>query len=327
MRTPDLRGASQPNSPVRIEKTWLERKNMEGYEAMAGRPQNPMAPPTLRKSALLLFTIAALLTSIATPVRGQSELPAQPINLSTRMRVQTGDNVGIAGVIISGTGSKHVLIRAIGPSLKQSGITDVLADPTLELVNSTGTVLFSNDNWKNSPQRSFIEASGIPPKDDFESAIDWTFLTPESFTAIIRGKDNTTGVGLIEVYDLNSDSGSKLANISTRAFVQTGTNIMIAGFALGRGTAQDRIVVRGLGPSLQGIADTLQDPHLELRNSNGTLLLANDDWAHDKPQAAELQEKELQPQHPFESASVASLAPGAYTALLSGLNNGTGVAW
>lgn len=284
-----------------------------------------MTSPTPRKSALLLFSIAALLASGAVVVRGQSELPAQPINLSTRLRVQTGDNVGIAGVIISGTGPKHVLIRAIGPSLTQSGVTGALADPTLELYDSTGTLLFSNDNWKDSPQRPFIEASGIPPKNDLESAIDWTFPTPESFTAIIRGQGNNTGVGLIEVYDLNSDSGSKLANISTRAFVATGANIVIAGFALGRGTAQGRIVIRGLGPSLEGIADTLNDPHLELRNSNGTLLLANDDWAQDKAQAAELQAEGLEPQHSFESAIVASLPSGSYTALLSGLSNDTGV--
>jgi len=252
---------------------------------------------------------------------------AQPINLSTRLRVQTGENVGIAGVIISGTGPKHVLIRAIGPSLTQSGISGALADPTLELYDSNRLLLFTNDNWKDSTQRPFIEASGIPPKNDLESAIDWTFFTPESFTAIIRGKGNTTGVGLIEVYDLNPDSGSRLANMSTRAFVETGTNIVIAGFVLGRGTAQDRIVIRGIGPSLGnvGIQNVLPDPQLEVRNASGTLIISNDDWADSSSQASQLSDLGLAPNDVLESGLVAAFAPGAYTALLSDLSNRSGV--
>jgi hypothetical protein len=324
MRTPDLRGASQPNSPARFDKTWLERKNMKGYQAMAVARQNLMISPTSRKSAFLFISIAALL-AIAVTLSAQS--PAQPINLSTRLRVQTGDNVGIAGVIISGTGAKHVLIRAIGPSLTQSGISGALADPTLELHNSNGVVLFANDNWKDSPQRAFIEASGIPPKNDLESAIDWTFATPESFTAIIRGKDNATGVGLIEVYDLDPDSGSRLANISTRAFVETGSNIVIAGFVLGKGTAQTRIVIRGLGPSLEdrGIQNVLPDPQVEVRNAGGTLIISNDDWADSSSQASQLSDLGLAPDEVLESGLVAAFAPGAYTALLSDFRNRSGV--
>ena len=279
---------------------------------------------TPRKSALRLFLIAALLASSALVVTAQS--PAQPVNFSTRMRVQTGDNVGIGGVILSGVGPKNVIVRGIGPSLAQSGVTGVLADPTLELRNSDGVLLLANDNWKDNPtQRAAIEASGLAPKNDLESAIDWTFFNSDSFTVTVRGQGNTMGVALIEVYDRNPDSGSKMANISTRAFVETGSNIVIAGFVLRSDRAADRIVVRGIGPSLQGIANTLADPYLELRDSNGALLLANDDWADNKAHAAELQAEGLQPQHSFESAIVASLPSGSYTALLSGLNDGIGV--
>ena len=285
-----------------------------------------MTSPTPRNSALL-FSFAALLVLGVISVKAQSTSPAQPVNFSTRMRVQTGDNVGIGGVILSGSGPKHVIIRALGPSLKQSGVTGALPDPTLELRNSDGFLLATNDNWKENPpaQRAFIEANGLAPADDLESAIDWTFLNSDSFTATVRGKGNATGLALIEVYDLNPDSGSRLANISTRAFVATGSNIVIAGFVLRSDSANDRIVVRGIGPSLQGFADTLEDPYLELRDSNGALLLANDDWADNKAQAVELQEAGLEPNHSFESALAASLPSGSYTALLSGLNSVTGV--
>jgi hypothetical protein len=284
-----------------------------------------MKTAAFRKFALVPLAIALVCLGIASS-RAQS--PAQPINLSTRMQVQTGDNVGIAGVIFSGTAPKHVLIRAIGPSLSQMGVSDALADPTLELYDSRGVLLFSNDNWKDNPtQRAFIEADGLPPENDLESAIDWTFFFPNSFTAIVRGKGNTTGVGLIEVYDLNPSADSKLANIGTRAFVDTGNNIVIAGFVLGNNSGEDRIVVRGIGPTLEapGVADALQDPTLELRNSNGTVLLANDNWQDDATQAAELQGAGLEPANRFESGIVASLLPGSYTALLAGLKNSTGV--
>ena len=285
-----------------------------------------MTSPTARKNALLYFSIAAMLASTVVPAEAQSTSPAQPINFSTRVRVQTGDHVGIGGVILSGAGPKHVVIRAIGPSLTQAGVTGALADPTLELRNSYGELQFANDNWKENPaQRAFIEASGLQPKNDLESAIDWTFYTPDFFTVIVKGKGNATGVALVEVYDLNPDSGSRMANISTRAFVETGTNIVIAGFVLRSDRGNDRVVVRGLGPSLEGIPDSLKDPTLELRNSDGTLLLANDDWQDNEAQAKELQESGFQPKDSYESAIVLSLPSGSYTALLAGFKNGTGI--
>ena len=209
---------------------------------------------------------------------------AQAINLSTRMRVQTGGNVGIGGFIITGNVPIRVLIRAIGPSLTQlSGVPDALADPRLDLQGPGPSGGF-NDNWRDTQEAEII-ATGIPPFNDLESAMLRT-LNPGAYTAIVSGNGNTSGVALIEVYDLDHSSDSKLANISTRAFVDTGNNIVIAGFILGGQLGDDRVVVRGIGPSLAGVANALADPNLELRNSNGTLLVANNDWQDDPAQAA-----------------------------------------
>ncbi|HEV2840292.1 MAG TPA: delta-60 repeat domain-containing protein [Chthoniobacterales bacterium] len=252
---------------------------------------------------------------------------AQPLNLSTRMRVQTGDNVGIAGFIITGTAPKHVLLRAIGPSLTQSGVPDALADPVLELHGPDPFVTITNNNWRDDPdQEVAILATGIAPPNDLEAAIDAT-LPPGTYTAIVRGNGDTSGVALVELYDLSHSVDAKLANVSTRAFVSTGDNIVIAGFMLGGDIGYERIGVRGLGPSLTatGVPDALADPTLELRDGNGALLGANNDWQDDPSQAAEMIAAGLAPANPFESGLAATLSPGLYTALLTGLNNGTGV--
>ena len=243
------------------------------------------------------------------------------------MRVQPGDNVGIGGFIITGTLPKHVLLRAIGPSLTGSGVPDVLADPIIELHGPGAFVTITNDNWRDDPvQEAAILATGIPPTNDLESAIDAT-LAPGAYTAIGRGNGNTSGVALVEVYDLSQSVTSKLANMSTRAFVNTGDDIVIAGFILGNGGSSDRIVVRGLGPSLTaaGAPNVLPNPTLELRDTNGTLLIANDDWQDDPIQEAEIIAAGLAPSNSLEAAIAATLPPGLYTALLAGLNNGTGV--
>ena len=175
---------------------------------------------------------------------------AQTINLSTRSRVQTGDNVSIGGFIITGSAPKPVLLRAIGPSLTGLGVPDALADPVLELHGLGGFVTIVNDNWRDDPaQAALIKGTGIPPTNDLESAI-YAILAPGEYTEIVRGKNDTSGVALVEVYDLDQSVASKLANISTRAFVSTGSNIVIAGFILGNGAGDDRVIVRGLGPSL-----------------------------------------------------------------------------
>jgi len=251
----------------------------------------------------------------------------QAINVSTRMRVETGDNAGIAGFIITGTAPKHVLLRGLGRSLLQVGVSGVLADPVLELHDPGGFVTVRNDNWRDDPaQAAAIKATGLAPIDDFESAIDAT-LNPGAYTAVIRGKNDSSGVAVVEAYDLSQSSLSKLGNISTRAFVSTGANIVIAGFILGGNIGNDNVILRGIGPSLSGfgVPNTLANPTLELRNSNGTLLAANNDWQDSPAQAAEISAAGLAPSSNLEAGIAATLPPGAYTALLAGLNNGIGV--
>ena len=243
------------------------------------------------------------------------------------MLVQTGDDVGIGGFIITGSAPKHVLLRAIGPSLTQFGVPNALADPVLELHGPGTFVTITDDNWRDDPvQEAAIIADGIPPSNDLESAIDAT-LAPGAYTAIIRGNLNTSGVALVEVYDLNQSVASKLANISTRAFVSTGDNIVIAGFTLGGNSGNDRIVVRGLGPSLTaaGVPNALANPVLELRDMNGTLLISDNDWQDNPAQAAELTAAGLALTNNLESGIATTLPPGLYTALLAGLDNGTGI--
>ena len=243
------------------------------------------------------------------------------------MRVQTGDNVGIGGFIISGSVPKRLLVRAIGPSLTRYGITDPLLDPVLELHGPAGFTTVINDNWRDS-QMVEIEATGIPPVHDLESAI-LRNLNPGAYTAIVRGNGNTAGVALVEVYDLNQGVNSKLANLSTRAFVSIGDNIVIAGFLLSDNDTMDRIVLRGIGPSLAPalfpVAAVLADPNLELRDANGSLLISNNDWQDNPVQAAEITAAGLAPTNPREAAIAATLPPGLYTALLFGTGAGTGI--
>jgi hypothetical protein len=241
------------------------------------------------------------------------------------MRVGIGDNVGIGGFIITGSAPKNVLLRAIGPSI--TGVPNILSDPVLELHGPGGFFTITNNNWRDDPvQEALILATGLAPTNNLESAIDAN-LSPGAYAAVVRGNNNTTGVALIEVYDLSQAVPAKLANISTRAFVSTGEDIVIAGFILGRNSGNDRIVVRGIGPSLAafGVPDALANPTLELRDSNGALLTANNDWQDNAAQAAELIAAGLAPTDQLESGITATLPPGPYTALLAGANNGIGV--
>ena len=220
-----------------------------------------------------------------------------------------------------------MLIRAIGPSLTQFGVPNALPDPVLELHGPAPFATVNNDNWGDDPaQQAAILATGLAPTNNLESAIDVT-LNPGAYTAVSRGKNNTTGVGLIEVFDLSQAVLAKLANISTRAFVNTGDDIVIAGFILGSNSGNSRIVVRGIGPSLTafGVPNALANPTLELRDNNGALLVSNNDWQDDSAQAAELTAAGLAPTSPLESGIASILPPGLYTALLAGFNNATGV--
>jgi hypothetical protein len=241
------------------------------------------------------------------------------------MRVQTDDNVLIAGVIITGNGDKKVLFRALGPSLKSNNvpIPGRLADPVLELHDKNGALLTTNDDWKDSPQRSEIEASGVAPEDEKESVILRT-LEPNPYTAIVRGKDRTTGIGLIEAYDLDTSVASVLANISTRGFVETNDNVMIGGFIAGNHTGNTRILVRALGPSLKNVLPAaLDDTFLELHDRNGATVATNDNWKEN--QRAEIEATGIPPSHDLESAMVRTVIPDAYTVIVRGKNNTVGV--
>jgi hypothetical protein len=243
------------------------------------------------------------------------------------MNVGTGNNVGIGGFIISGTANKHVIVRGIGPSLTKFGFaaTDVLADPTIELRGPGAFGTITNNNWRDS-QETQIKADGLAPTNDLESAIDAS-LPPGAYTVVVKGNNNGTGIGLFEVYDLDTTAASRLANLSTRALVGTGGNVVIAGFVLGNNTGNDRIVVRGLGPSLSafGITNALADPTLELRDENGVLVFANNDWQDNASQSTAISNAGLAPTSTKESAIAATLSPGLYTAILAGANNSVGV--
>jgi hypothetical protein len=264
-------------------------------------------------SGVYLLTLAG-----ATP-------PSQALNLSTRLNVGTGDNLMIGGFIITGTGPKAVVLRGMGPSLAGSGISNFLADPVLELRDSSGALIRKNDNWKDD-QRNLIEGTVFQPTNDNESVIVAT-LDPGAYTALLTGKDQTTGVGLVEIYDHDTTASSELGNISTRGFVQTGNNVLIGGFILGNNTANATIAVRGRGPSLTqlGLSPVLADPTLEIHNSNGSILISNDDWETDPVSAAQLTANGLAPSDPKESGIFTTLPPGQFTAILAGKVNGVGI--
>ena len=276
---------------------------------------------------------------------GLGTVEAGPIstlgNISTRAFVQTGDNVVIGGFIIQGAEAKRVVIRAIGPELTQYGVPNALANPTLELHDSTGALIASNNNWVatiiggiiTSDQVAAIRASGYAPGDPRESAMIVN-LPPGNYTAIVRGVANTTGVALAEVYDLTPAPDSLLGNISTRAFVQIGDNVMIGGVIV-QGTEPRRVIVRAIGPELSqyDVPNPLADPTLELHDSTGALIASNDNWQHTiiggiitRNQVAAIRASGHAPGDPRESAIIGDLPPGNYTAIVRGVSNTTGVA-
>jgi plastocyanin len=262
-------------------------------------------------------------------------------NISTRSFVQTADNVMIGGFIVQGSQPKRVIIRAIGPELTQFGVPNVLDNPTLELHNGTGALIGFNDNWQTTliggiithDQVQEIFNSGRAPTDARESAII-ADLPAGNYTAIVRGLSSTTGVALVEVYDLSPDPDSFLANISTRSFVQTTDNVMIGGFIV-QGTQAKMVIIRAIGPELTqfGVPNVLANPTLELHNGSGALIAFNDNWqttviggiiTNDQVQA--ILNSGRPPADPRESAIIANLPAGNYTAIVRGVSNTTGVA-
>jgi hypothetical protein len=247
--------------------------------------------------------------------------PAALANISTRSEVGIGDDVLIGGFIIDGVVTKKIALRALGPSLSTFGVDGAMGDPLLQVVDSTGAVVISNDDW-NVPGEG-VSAAGLAPSDAREAALVVS-LKPGSYTAIVSGKNGTAGVALFELYDLDLPTG-RVANISTRSRVETGDNVMIGGFLLS-GTGATKVIVRAIGPSLVqlGVANALLDPTLELHDSNGSIVAANDNWRSDDEDA--ITETMLAPTDPREAAIVATLIPGAYSGIVSGAQNTTGVA-
>jgi hypothetical protein len=251
------------------------------------------------------------------------------INISTRARVLTGENILIGGFIITGNEAKQVIVRAIGPSTAQLGVAGPLQDPTLELFDRAGASIAANDDWR-ATQQAEIEASGVAPSDSRESAI-LRSLAPGEYTAAVKGKNDTTGVAVVDVFDLAPTANPQLANISTRSFVDTDENVMIGGFIVGAGegvgaAGSARVLIRGIGPSLaqSGVNGALQDPELVLFNGNGEVLAANDDWR--QAQQGEIEATGIAPGDTREPAIVARLAHGSYTAIVRGKERATGVA-
>jgi hypothetical protein len=242
-------------------------------------------------------------------------------NISSRVRAGTGENVMIGGFSINGPNGRRVILRGIGPSM---GFSGSLSNPTLRLRDASGNILAFNDNWKDTQQQE-IEATTIPPSHDLESAIVYT-LAPGFYTAVMAGKNSATGIGVIEVYDLDQTANSQLANIASRGFVKGGDDVMIGGLIVGgTGTENARILLRAIGPSLgkAGIAGALQDPTLELRNENADLVRENDNWQ--ESQQPEIEATTIPPSDPAEAAIIASLPSGNYTAVVRGKNNSAGV--
>ena len=255
---------------------------------------------------------------------GPAFVASQLANISTRLQVGTGSNVLIGGFIIGGTQTKKVLLRGLGPSLSGSGISNFLNDPSLELHDSTGQVVAYNDNWHDFAASAAIIETTIAPENDMEAAI-LIDLAPGAYTAILKDTNAGSGIGLVEAYDIDRLTDSKLANISTRGFVSTGNDVMIGGTII-LGTAPASVLFRAIGPSLAnfGISNALPDTILELRDGNGGLIASNDDWRDD--QEAAIIATGIPPTNNSESAILQSLAPGNYTGIVRGKNNSTGVA-
>ncbi|HZE57915.1 MAG TPA: peptidylprolyl isomerase [Chthoniobacterales bacterium] len=251
--------------------------------------------------------------------------PGRPVNLSTRMQVGTGDNALIAGFIMRGAASKRLAVRGMGPS---TGLPGAIVNPTLELHDSSNATIASNDDWESNANKQDIIDIGLAPNSPTESVILTTVPSDTNgvaYTAVMRGANNTTGLGVVEVYDLDSGPGSTLLNISTRGQVGTDPNALIGGFILG-GTESKNILVRAIGPSLTafGVPNALSDPTLELHDGNGALIDSNDDWMN-SPQKTDIQNSGLAPGNAKESAILHLLPSGAYTAIVRGTNSGTGI--
>jgi Putative Ig domain len=329
-----------------------------GFDPFTGTISGTFSVHALNGGALLGNVQLVATNSSGTttsPLSFFQAVPASAVNISTRLAVGTSDNVLIGGFIVTGNAPKKVIVRAVGPELTALGVPGAMQDTTLELHDGTGALIATNDDWKvtqmggviTEDQADAIHISGAGPTDDRESAIIATLAPFDPavggpvglYTAIVRGKDGSTGVASVELYDLGTasldvSSKAQLANISTRGVVQTGDNVMIGGFII-QGDSPGKVIVRAIGPSLtaKGVAGALADPTLGLHDGEGALIGSNDDWKTTEiggvivaDQVSEIQNSGLAPTDDHESAILATLPPGNYTAIVGGKNNTTGVA-
>ena len=257
----------------------------------------------------------------------QSVIGPGLVNISARAQVGTGDRVCIAGFIIQGDAAKtkRIVIRGIGPSLQVGGVplAGKLMDPAIELHDSAGATILVNDDWRSSQQAEIL-STGLAPSNNKEAALI-AVLHPGGYTAILRGVGATTGIGLIEIYDLDGSLDPDLGNLSARADVETGDSILIGGLIVR--SASKQVLLRALGPELanSGVAGVLSNPVMELHDSNGALLVSNDNW-RDAPNSTAIEATGLAPTDDRESAILITPAPGNYTALVRGAGNTTGTA-
>ena len=298
------------------DRETLSGDDIAGVQTMYGAPVGPPPTPTPLPTATPAPTPAA--TPAPPPSSGQSRLA----NISTRMRVGVGDGVLIAGFIIQGADAKKLILRATGPSLAAAGVSGALQDPVLEVYDVAGNLVAQNDDWQTGGQAAEITATGVAPTNVSESALVLT-LQPGTYTAMVHGRYNGTGVALVEAYELTAPA-TKLANLSTRGFIGTGDEVLIGGLIV-QGTGVKKIIIRAIGPSLRGsIASALSDPTLEVYDGAGQLIASNDNWTS-SAQQNEIIASTVPPTNPLESAAVLTLSPGNYTAIVRGVNNTTGI--
>jgi uncharacterized delta-60 repeat protein len=297
-------------------------------------PTPPAPSPTPTATATATATATSTPTATPTPTSTPGPTPGLVANIATRLSIGTGDDVLIQGFIVQGPAgsTKKVMVRVLGPFLAQFGMADALANPTLEIHDATNATVATNNDWKvtqiegliTGDQSAEISASQLAPDDDLESAIIAN-LPPGNYTAVVRGLGNTTGTGIVDVYDISAGSPARLVNVATRGLIQPGDKLMIAGFIIHN--APVKAVIRAIGPSLItfGITNALPDTTLQLRDENGGIVLENDNWRTNEQQAQELQNIGLQPSNDLEAALIATIPPGQYTAQVRGKDEATGI--
>ena len=242
-------------------------------------------------------------------------------NIASRGPVRLDDEVMIGGLVIGGSATKQVVVRARGPSMTQMGVPNVLADPQLQLFSGT-SLLAENDNWQDYSLAEQIPVN-LMPTESREAAILIT-LAPGPYTAIVSGVGRTQGVGIVEVFEVADTGVTRLINIATRGFVGTGDDVLIGGVIIG-GTETKTLTFRALGPSMEalGVAGAIADPVLELLDVNGVLIATNDNW-QDDVNVSQLR-ADLQPTDTREAVLTRTLTPGNYTAIVRGVNSTVGV--